>query len=175
MKAAKREWWNRTGAQIAEICGVTRAAVSLWVKSGAPKLGRDSYDMRLVVPWVIEMHRQRNTATLVEAQTRWTNCKADISTVELATLNGTMVDSEAVKAIWDKHISAAKTQLLSIPSRVAITILACKSPEEVQEALDREIRDSLDELAGRGNDSGDRSAGTKRLSQRRTKTGKGKR
>jgi phage terminase Nu1 subunit (DNA packaging protein) len=135
-----------------------------WANDGMPKLSRGKFDVRACVAWLIgrkesEHQAKLNNLSLDEAERRFRNAKAELAEMVFAERRGELVEADAVREMWDKHISAAKTQLLSIPARVAVTLLACKTAEEVHAALETNIRDCLDELAGRGTVDADRVDG----------------
>jgi hypothetical protein len=148
-------WYELNNTRLAEVLGVSLVTVFDWAKKGMPKLSRGKFDVRACTAWLLarkeaEHQAKLNNLSLDEAERRFRNAKAELAEMELAERRGELVEADAVREMWDKHISAAKTQLLSIPARVAVTLLACKSAEEVHAALETNIRDCLDELAGRG-------------------------
>lgn len=126
--------------------GVSEDTIHNYVKSGAPKIGHNQYDERLFVPWVIEQHKKRDTATLAEEQARLTKNKADLAELELAQKRGLLVSQDSVNDEYGRVVSAARSRMLSMSSKLAPVVIACTSPIDAQMAIDGAVREVLHEL-----------------------------
>lgn len=84
--------------------------------------------------------------SLADARRRKESALADLREVELAAKRGELVERARVIGGWSDMICAAKTSLLTIPSRLREAGL----PLDAAELAERIIRESLEHLAGDG-------------------------
>lgn len=145
-KTTERERWNRTGAEIAAMFGVSAEAISNWVEAGAPKIAHNQYDERLFVPWVIEQHKSRDKATLAEEQARLTKHKADIAEMESAEKRGELVPRDVVREEWSMKMSVIRSGMLTVSASTP-QIVAQPTVQESRKVLDDAIRHVLTELS----------------------------
>ncbi len=145
-KTDNRERWNRTGAEIAAMFGVSAEAISNWVQAGAPKIAHNQYDERVFVPWVIDQYRSRDKATLAEEQTRLTKHKADIAEMEAAEKRGELVKTDSVREWWQRVSSVIRSRFLSLPS-ITPQVLAAPTVQESQKVVEDAVWNILNELS----------------------------
>jgi len=84
--------------------------------------------------------------TTAEAIRRKESANALMRQLEYEQKAGRLLPADEVEALWRGHITDARKRLLTVPSRCA-SRLSRLSKAEVQ-AIDREIRDALQDLAG---------------------------
>lgn len=142
----ERERWNRTSGEIAAMLGVSEDTVQNYANQGAPKIGHNQYDERAFIPWVIALHKKRDTETLAEAQARLTNHKADLAELELQLKRGEAVPRAAVREEYQRVVSAVRGRLLALPAVAASRVVAVQSEQEAQKILDDAIHAALAEL-----------------------------
>jgi terminase small subunit / prophage DNA-packing protein len=145
-KTQERPRWNRTCPEIAELLGVSEDTVHNYVKQGAPKIAHNEYDERAFVPWVIALHKKRDTESLAEAQARLTNHKADLAELELQEKRGEVVTITRIRDEYQRVVSAVRSRLLTVPAVAAARVVSVQTEQEVQRILDEHIHAALAEL-----------------------------
>lgn len=68
--------------------------------------------------------------------------------LELAVIEGKLIDRAKIKAEIGRQFAAVRDGLLNIPARMAPALAAMKTPAEVQTALDAEIRAVVAQYVG---------------------------
>ena len=145
-QANNRERWNRTGAEIADMLGVSAETISNYVNQGAPKIAHDEYDERAFIPWVIALHKSRDTASLAGEQARLTKNKADLAEIELAEKRNEVVPVSYVRQEWDRVSGIIRAKALTLSSKTD-RIVGQPTMRESQKVLDDAIWNILDELS----------------------------
>jgi phage terminase Nu1 subunit (DNA packaging protein) len=144
--------------QVAHVLNLTPRWVNRLVKEqGMPRHSRGEYDLVACVHWYIAFlekrieDAQKGTEDEATARRRLISANARLRELQLAKARGEMVDSDSVMSLIDEMVTVTKAKLLTVPSKVAVQILACRTPGEVRDFLDKEIRDTLEELSHRRN------------------------
>lgn len=145
-----------TTQQAAYLLGMPVRTLNHHVKyDKAPKLTYDSFDPATLIQWYAEFLRaklreaQAGTSER-DARRRIAVAKATAAELGTARMIGQMVPVDEVLKIWERHINAAKVNLLAIPSRLAVQVLSCKTRVEANEIISKEIRSVLENLAAAG-------------------------
>jgi len=159
-------------ADLMEAFGVSKQTIYNFVAEGMPKLAENSYDLVACFRWRLDRAEARAEQILAGSElkrqeTRWKKAQADLQELRLAERRGQLAPVALVKQEWGKQITAARTQFLSMPSKVTPRLRGAKSPGELRAILDTEIRQILDDLASSdgvppppgGRPEGDRGAG----------------
>jgi hypothetical protein len=126
--------------------GVSAETVSRWVENGAPKIAHNRYDERLFVPWVIDMHKKRDTATLAEEQTRLTRHKADLAEIELAEKRAEVIPIATVRTVWDRVSTVIRSKFLTL-STITPEVVAAPTIHESQKVIEDAVWNILSELS----------------------------
>jgi phage terminase Nu1 subunit (DNA packaging protein) len=158
---------------LAEIFCVSKMTISNWVDEGMPRGDRGTYDVRACAAWIearrkAEVDLRLANLDLDEAERRYRLAKAESAELDLALKKGDLIPVEKVLAIWERHISAAKTKFLAFPSKLAPMLLGAQNRLDIHNILGEEVRNLLEDLAGGG------SRNHKRTHESKSRTSKGK-
>ena len=122
------------------------------------------YAFSTILPVVLLDLLQRHDAvggaeqmTLAEATRRQRQASALLTEYELAEKQGTMVRADDIVAELDRRILPARAKLLGLPARLA-PALNPEHPETARQILEQAIHETLQELAGNDDDTGDDDA-----------------
>ena len=146
------KWYVLTTKQVMEVFNCSRQTLTNWVEAGCPKLRRGVFDVRHLVKWNMEREKARLEARLKnlgleENESRLKLAQAERAELDLAIKRAEYIDLDAVRTDWASHINTAKTQLLSIPAKLAIPLAACDNAAGRRALIEQEIRRALDELS----------------------------
>ena len=141
-----------TSEELCELFGVSKVAVHYWRKDGMPQRARGVYDLGEVIRWWRERFSERAVAdagtedhdkrALIQAQTR----KYE---VETRRLEGELIPREEVATIVHGLAALYRTALEGLGPRVSGELAELGDAPRIQEALIRECRDVLAQVAGR--------------------------
>jgi len=103
----------------AELCGVTTAALRLWVKEGMPgqsKPARNAtyYDVALALPWV----RDNKWKVAQDARARKLEAEASVAEMERDVMAGSLVSAADYRAATEDFNSRLRTNLMGFPDRL---------------------------------------------------------
>jgi phage terminase Nu1 subunit (DNA packaging protein) len=136
---ALADWLSCTVKSVAELAA--RGVIE--------RTGRGRYPLKPSVRRYAEHMRKvvtgRGEGTASEARGRLARAQAAIAVLKARRLAGELVAATDVQSQWVHVMSATRARLLAVPSRVQQT-----APHLTQgdvEAIDREIREALEELA----------------------------
>lgn len=145
-----------TGAECAEISGVSVRTIERWASSGTVKTGKHGYGL---VSILLERQRrlieERDRAKesieqkqdrLYIAKCRKLEAEARMKELEADEMEGQLVNASQVIEQWQNLIVRCRSKLLSIPSRLALE-LAGKEPPEIKLRLTEVVDEALVELS----------------------------
>ena len=136
-----------------ELCGhmkLTPGRVSqLKDQNVVRAVGRDQYDliesMSAYIGFLQE--RGRDGGSLSDEQKRLTAARADLAEIEKRRVEAELIPADEVEQAWVKMLAVIKTRLLAVPAKMAPRVMVMQRAAEIKDALDREIRDALQEVA----------------------------
>lgn len=73
--------------------------------------------------------------------------KADLAQLELKKKSGELIPVDEVAADWGQMITACKTKLLALPSKISPRLPGCDDVREMEQVIKAEILEALDELS----------------------------
>lgn len=127
------------------------------IDAGLPENGKlfvkgegGKYDLALFVQrWVKYNvdHETADDATLDEVKAIHERVKTRKTELEVARLEGTLVDVNDVKKLWANVANTVMQNMLHVASKVAPTITMMENVEQIADAIDKEIRDTLTGIA----------------------------
>jgi phage terminase Nu1 subunit (DNA packaging protein) len=139
---------SSTRESIAAILRVTVRNTFYLEKRGMPRLADGTFDPDAVLEWYQEYKSGgMKASSLVEADTRLRLAQAGIQELKLAQAEGKSFPAHIVCSAWEKAVASCRSKLLSIPGKLAPQIVSCNSTADVKDVLERDIYESLDELA----------------------------
>lgn len=145
--------------QLADIYGVTKNNVYLWIKEGCPvqalgEKGKSKYEFntRDVFKWrekrAIKMATLSNDQiTKEEAQRRKLSAEAALSELELAKKKGEVAEIEEVERTMSSQFAEVRSSLRKVPERCVIRLLGETDEARVKEVILSEIDSALELLA----------------------------
>ncbi len=77
---------------------------------------------------------------------RLTKNQADEKELQVAILRGDLIPAEVVSDDWAQMINAMRARLLSMPTKLAPTLVACSDFREVESAIKQQVIESLLEI-----------------------------
>lgn len=147
----KRFTFNKT--EIATLFGVTTEAVNKWMHAGCPDEGKHGRAVQFYAPDVIKWRTQGvetetgQVLNLAAERAKLAKEQADKAAMENAILRGDLVRVSDLETVWAAVAVAVKSKLLSIPTKVAANVAEHMTANEVQELIDKAIREALEELS----------------------------
>jgi phage terminase Nu1 subunit (DNA packaging protein) len=144
--------------EIAEICGVSLPTVRAWVRRGCPYVekGNKGKEWQFDTVGVIEWQKEQaalsavgdvSTLDIEEARRRKLAAEAALSELDLSKARGELVSLEDVSTVWLEITTAARSQLLALPSKMAAIVAPLSDPAEIRTLLEAEIEEALEELS----------------------------
>jgi phage terminase Nu1 subunit (DNA packaging protein) len=138
---------------IARLLVITPRRLQQLTKEGfLPKAERGRYELVPVVQAYVRYLRDRAVKGDVgdddygTHKTRLIKAQADSAELQAATLRGELVTKEAVRNGWQAMIAAARSRLLSLPTKMAAHVLAAETLPQIETILRGQINDALAEL-----------------------------
>ena len=89
----------------------------------------------------------RNGESKIRAETRKEIALANLREIEVRKESGELVEADAVRVEWGRHISSTKNSLLLLPSKLAPKLAVTTGVLQCQQILDNAIRSVLTELS----------------------------
>lgn len=139
--------------KLAEIFGVSEAALTKWQKAGMPikekaeKTGMQSkYDTKDCIAWYVQ-YKGRADHNLSAEKARLTHHQANKTAIEEEALKGKLIDADIVLQAWVDRTLKMRAVLLALPTKLASVALAAKSLIEVRDYCTQEIHRALHELS----------------------------
>jgi len=139
-------------AQLAMLFRVTEKTVHDWARAAMPcvtqgRKGR-GYSAEYELPAVVEWYFARNFERLEldRARTRLANEQADKARLDNDVRRSDLAEISLIAAVVDDLVSNVKTNLLALPRKIAPE-LEGMNVHQREEALDRRIRGSLEQLS----------------------------
>jgi phage terminase Nu1 subunit (DNA packaging protein) len=141
-----------TRAQLAKAIGVSATQASLLTSQGmpvhsiSPKNGKAKlYDYDACKAWL--QQNQKEDENFASAKLRKEIALASLAELELMQKRGDLIEIVEVSKLVAKEYSTIRAQLLSLPSKLAGLIYTMQDQREVQDALDKAMREVLSELS----------------------------
>ena len=138
---------------IARLLVITPRRLQQLTKEGhIPKAERGRYELVPVVQAYIRYLRDRSVKGDVSDddygshKTRLVKAQADSAELQAAVMRGELVTKDAVRNGWQAMIAAARSRLLSLPTKMAAQVLTAETLPEAETILRRQINDALAEL-----------------------------
>ena len=79
--------------------------------------------------------------------------KADLAQLELKKKSGELIPVDEVVRDWGQMITACKTRLLALPSKISPRLPGCDDVREMEQIIKSEILEALDELSSQRSQS----------------------
>lgn len=150
-----------TSAVIAKCLHVSSRRVQQLVSDGVitpSKVGnKNKYDLYIVIDQILENERNKakpnNKKTddlecmKLQAEVDMKRAKADAAQLELDELKGTMHRAEDVREMVTDLCLSVRSNILSLPGKIAVEIVECTTVPEASEIISREVYDILDDLS----------------------------
>lgn len=145
--------------ELAHFFGVSPQAVDGWLPRGCPVLKRGGplvgyqFDTAAVVEWrseqrVAEAIGEQRPDNPGDAENRKLSADASLAELKLHRELGQLAKIEDAERIWTRQVSACRTKLLALPSKLAPVALSANSVEEIRSLFERELHEALNELDG---------------------------
>lgn len=138
--------------QLADLCGVTRPAIDLWVSEGMPVAEGDgkrgsSFDSGAVVDWLRNRERIKGgDRDLTVERARLTSAQADSEELKLGELRSELVRVAEAGRAWDDCVLRIRSRILALPGRAA-QFVGLTSPVQAQRLLKDAVHEILVELS----------------------------
>jgi len=143
--------------QIAEIFRTSVSGLNNWIDNGCPVVGRKGnkyqLDLRDVITWRIDYIRGDAGAESVDelsyqqSRAKRERARAETAEIELALLKGDIASVSDVASKWQQVAVALRTKLLSLPTKLAAKLGACKTVIDRQAVIKKAITGALIELS----------------------------
>lgn len=108
------------------------------------------YDLALFVQRWVKYNVDNETGddqTLDEVKAKHEIVKTRKTELEVARLEGSLVDVNEIKKLWGGVASTVMQNMLRIPSKVSPLLVMIKDVEHIASILDNEIRDMLTQIS----------------------------
>lgn len=173
MAASERRTFSMFEA--ATIIGVTRQTLAKWVNDGCPVVTKGDRSRGIeweiniadVITWLRQRDIEEISAKYQEKggltneagyRTRKAAADAVIAEIEAEEALRRVVDVEYVAQKLSQFLSALRTRMTGVGAKVAGRAASMKSPAQIKELIDQEIRESLRTIDGADNIGADRTA-----------------
>jgi phage terminase Nu1 subunit (DNA packaging protein) len=138
-------------ARLAESFQVSKSMVSQYKKAGMPKVGPNKYDLDECWKWRVEQLQAKDEIdSITDERKKLVIAQRRLKELELENECNKYCYTEDVVEHWRNIAVLTRTQLMAIPSKVAVRLVACETPREVAALLDQEIRDALHAISTSG-------------------------
>ena len=139
---------------LAKLFNLTDRRVQQLAKDGIIlKAEKGKYDLISCTRSYIKYLQERAAGRDVEPQdayferARLTKAQADKTELEVLKMKGELIPTEQAELLWSGLIIVFRASMLSMPSRLAHKILACKTYPEVVEVMTAGIFEALEKLS----------------------------
>ncbi len=138
-------------AALERIFHVSQQMISEYVKAGMPRPDHGKYDLEACVTWWVDRNRAAMDKKLSELgreeqETRLKRAQAEKQELHVAQMKRELVTVDSVNDEYGRVVSAARSRLLSMSSKLAPVVIACTSAIDAQMAIDGAVREVLHEL-----------------------------
>ena len=136
--------------------GVSTQAIGTWELEHVKKEGatgnRVYYDIRDVIQYRLkrDVETGKVLQSLPHERTRLARLQADKEEIKVKRLRGELIPADAVIKHWEDMFLAFRAKILGIPPRAAMVAINATSIEDVEESMEKFLREALHELAGDG-------------------------
>lgn len=136
--------------ELGEILGVSNVQLGTYVKNGMPKEGVNKYPLKACLQWYINYKLQQMPSHDAEdeAKIRHLQAKAELAETKLATLRENLITVDDAVAVLAESLTAVKSTLQSLPSRIAPQVVHMDTPSEIEGLTKKIINEALTELSG---------------------------
>ena len=147
-------------SELAEILGKTQQTLTTWQSKGMPvklvgKRGTSNeYDTSDVIDWYVKKEIGKLTVDesgkyfdLEKERSRLTHHQANKTALEEEVLKGNLLPSDEVIEVWGNYISSVRAKLLSMPTKLAHSLINCSDFEDVEAILKKGVFEALQELS----------------------------
>jgi len=139
MLVSKSELRNLTGNAVPTI---TKRLEKLKYKKG-PR-NAQLYESKAALPI---LYSSSSGSSYEQERTRLTKAQADLTELNVSEKNGTLLDSDVVHEMLMGKVMAARSGLLSLPSRIAPIVMSAKTMREVEDFAREIVYQVLNNLA----------------------------
>jgi phage terminase Nu1 subunit (DNA packaging protein) len=146
-------------SDMAQMLGISTRALQDMLDSGCPVVDRGRpgqaavFDVTQVIAWKAARDRRGENPAMTQsanaaqdARRRNHEAQAAMREFELAAIAGDTIRVSEVLPILRDQLARVRAQLLQVPARIAPDIQADMTIAEIEDVIDREIRDCLGEL-----------------------------
>lgn len=140
--------------KLAEILDLTDRRIQQLVTEGVlDKVGRGKYDLVKSVQSYIAyqintLKARQSTGSKLDEETRLLKERADQVAMENDKLRGELIPVDAVKLVWQHLVTAARSRLLAIPSKVKTS--HSDMDISIVNAIEREVRECMEDMSHDG-------------------------
>lgn len=148
-------------AELAEVFGVSVAAVDAWLRRGCPYVQRGGRGQS----WVFHMldvaqwrwgqdESQEDDPEKLAPKERLDWYRGETERLKLDELQGRLIDAGRAVEIWRQHIETAKGRLMSVPGAMSAEVFRAESVADVEHMLRDALYAVMEEIANAGADGG---------------------
>ena len=107
------------------------------------------YDLAMFVRRWVEYNRREKeeTVELSTIKAQHEKVKKEKTEIEVARMRGEVVELTAVERLWTNIASVVRGRFVGLPKKLAASLVMMENPDEIEEILDREVRDALNMIA----------------------------
>jgi phage terminase Nu1 subunit (DNA packaging protein) len=138
-------------AQLAKICGVTRARIGQLVRAGVfQRAAHGRYPIEAITAYCAHLRHiaaGEGSGELTKQRVALIAEKVVIARMERRRLEGTLLPADKIEAIWVAIMTMIKTRLLAIAAKIAPHAFAAASVAQVYAVIHDEIIAVLTELS----------------------------
>ena len=141
--------------ELSEILGITERSLTEWQKEGLPVASfadlrgqANEYDTKAVIGWLIQRELQRLNRE--KPRDRLDRLKADAIELEIKERTGELAPAALFERAWADHITAARTEFLTLPETLASELSAIVGQPIDSELITAHVERALEKLANYG-------------------------
>ncbi len=150
-------------ATLSEVVGKSQQTITTWQKNGMPILidgtagTENQYDTTQVIDWLVARELKKMSEGQESKGKDWVDsdqelgrlraAQADKAEIEVALLQGRVLDADDVNLAFGKLDAEVKSSFLSMPSRLAPTLIKIRSVKEMTLALKADVLQTLSKLS----------------------------
>ena len=141
--------------ELSEILGITERSLTEWQKDGLPVASfadlrgqANEYDTKAVIGWLIQRELQRINRE--KPRDRLDRLKADAIELEIKERTGELAPAALFERAWADHITAARTEFLTLPETLASELSAIVGQPIDSELITAHVERALEKLANYG-------------------------
>lgn len=141
---------NVSADTLADLLCVSQVQISNYCKDGMPKVGTGKYPLRECIQWYAKKNKTKiSDAHTAEdaAKLRQAEAKAELMEIELALERERYIEVDDALESLGETLSAVKSSLMSLSTRVAPQVLNVSTAAEVEATIKKYVVETLEELA----------------------------